>query len=74
MFVVNYGFCFVVVDGMGYVKWFECDGFIEVCWYRIGYSERMEGLLIFVLMFGLGDLVWKLFVIRVVVLFSSGEV
>ncbi|KAK0747960.1 hypothetical protein B0T21DRAFT_278998 [Apiosordaria backusii] len=60
MSVVNHGSCLAVADGMGYVKWFERDGFTEVRRHKIGHSERFEGPSIFASMPGSGDLARKL--------------
>ncbi|KAK0669379.1 hypothetical protein QBC41DRAFT_320140 [Cercophora samala] len=60
MSVVNHGSCLAVADGMGYVKWFERDGFTEVRRHKIGHSERTEGPSIFASMPGSGDLARKL--------------
>ncbi|CAP60030.1 uncharacterized protein PODANS_1_3500 [Podospora anserina S mat+] len=73
MSVVNHGSCLAVADGMGYVKWFERDGFTEVRRHRIGHSERTEGPSIFASMPGSGDLARKLLATRAAALSSSGE-
>ncbi|KAK4205194.1 hypothetical protein QBC40DRAFT_271242 [Triangularia verruculosa] len=66
MSVVNHGSCLAVADGMGYIKWFERDGFTEVRRHKIGHSERPEGSSIFASMPGSGDLARKLLPTRTV--------
>lgn len=73
MSVVNHGSCLAVADGMGYVKWFERDGFTEVRRHRIGHSERTEGPSIFASMPGSGDLARKLLATRAAAFSSGGE-
>ncbi|KAK4174289.1 hypothetical protein QBC36DRAFT_333990 [Triangularia setosa] len=73
MSVVNHGSCLAVADGMGYVKWFERDGFTEVRRHKIGHSERPEGPSIFASMPGSGDLARKLLPTRAVAAAVAAE-
>ncbi|KAK4227242.1 hypothetical protein QBC38DRAFT_527104 [Podospora fimiseda] len=58
--VVNHGSRIAFSDGMGYINWFERDGFTEVCRHKIGHNERSEGPSIFASMPGIDDIARKL--------------
>ncbi|KAK3987047.1 hypothetical protein QBC44DRAFT_246778 [Cladorrhinum sp. PSN332] len=58
--VVNHGSRIAFSDGMGYINWFERDGFTEVCRHKIGHNEQSEGPSIFASMPGIDDIARKL--------------
>ena len=58
--VVNHGSRIAVSDGMGYINWFERDGFTEVCRHKIGHNEQSQGPSIFASMEGIDDIARKL--------------
>lgn len=62
--VTNHGTRIAISDGLGYVKWFERDGFTEVRRCRIGHSDKRAAPSIFPSMAVSDDIARKLVPVR----------